>query len=54
MIIANPRVTQTVMAEKIGVTSRAVKKSIKELNEMGVVLERVGSTRSGYWKVKED
>ena len=40
------------MAEKLGVTSRAVKKSIKELNEMGIV-ERIGSARNGYWKVKE-
>lgn len=52
MILEEPRVTQAAMAEKLGVTSRAVKKSIKELNEMGIV-ERKGSARSGYWKVKE-
>ena len=53
MILLNPQVTQTTMAEELGVTSRAVKKSIKELNEKGV-LERVGSARSGYWEVKEN
>ena len=37
-----------VSAETLGITSRAVKKSIKELSENGI-LERVGSARGGYW-----
>ncbi len=41
MILSNPKITQTAMAEELGATSRAVKKSIKELNEKGI-LERVG------------
>lgn len=45
--------TQAIMAEKLGVTPSAVKKSIKELGEKGI-LERVGSARSGNWKVKEN
>ena len=45
--------TQTAMAEEFGITSRAVKKNIKELNEKGI-LGRVGSARSGYWEVKEN
>ncbi|WP_243099280.1 HTH domain-containing protein [Faecalicatena orotica] len=45
--------TQTAMAEELGITSRAVKKSIKELNEKGM-LKRVGSARSGYWEVKDN
>ena len=51
MILFNPKVTQTTMAEELGVTSRAVKKSIKELTEKGI-LERVGSARSGLWEIK--
>ncbi len=51
MILNNPKITQAVMAEELGVTSRAVKKSIRELGEQGI-LEHVGSARSGYWKVK--
>lgn len=41
------------MAEKLGITSRAVKKSIKELNEKGI-LQQVGSARSGHWEVKDN
>ena len=53
MILLNPKMTQTAMAEKLDITSRAVKKSIKELNEKGI-LQRVGSARSGYWEVKDN
>lgn len=53
MILLNPKMTQTAMAEELGITSRAVKKSIKELNEKGL-LQRVGSARSGYWEVKDN
>ena len=50
MILENPEITQTAMAEKLGVTPRAVKKNIKELTEKGLV-ERMGSARKGYWKM---
>ena len=53
MILLNPKMTQTAMAEKLGITSRTVKKSIKELNEKGI-LQQVGSARSGYWEVKDN
>lgn len=49
MILENPKITQTVMAEKLDITPRAVKKNIKELVEKGLV-ERAGSARKGYWK----
>ena len=52
MIIENPKVTQTVMAEKINISSRTIKKNIKELSEQKI-LERVGSARNGYWKIIE-
>lgn len=52
MILENPEITQVAMAEKLDVTPRAVKKNIKELVEKGLV-EREGSSRKGYWKLKE-
>lgn len=50
MILENPEITQAAMAEKLNITSRAVKKNIKELVEKGLV-ERVGSARKGYWNI---
>lgn len=52
MILENPEITQVAMAEKLDITPRAVKKNIKELVEKGLV-EREGSSRKGYWKLKE-
>lgn len=48
----NPRVTQVEMAEIIKISRRAVQKNIKDLVEKDMV-ERVGSDRKGYWKIKE-
>ena len=50
MITENPKITQSAMAEELGITSRAIKKNIKELSEREI-LERVGSARSGYWQI---
>ena len=52
MILNNPKITQITMAEQLEITLRAVKKSIKELNEKGI-LKRIGSARGGYWEVDE-
>ena len=52
MILENSEITQAIMAEKLNITSRAVKKNIKEMVEKGL-LERQGSARKGYWKIKE-
>ena len=49
MILENPEITQTTMAEKLDITPRAVKKNIKELVDKGLV-EREGSARKGYGK----
>ena len=51
MVMDNSKIMQTALAETLGITTRAVKKSIKELSEEGI-LERVGSARGGYWQVK--
>lgn len=51
MVMDNSKITQTALAETLGITTRAVKKSIKELSEEGI-LERVGSAGGDYWRVK--
>ncbi len=51
MIMDNPRITQTAIAEKLSLTTRAVKKSIKELTDKGII-ERIGAARGGTWMVK--
>lgn len=53
MILLDPKTTQAATADELGITSRAVKKSIKKLIEKGI-LERVGSARSGSWEVKDN
>jgi predicted HTH transcriptional regulator len=50
MIRVNSKVTQAEMAEKLDLTIWAVKKSIRDMTESGV-LERVGTTRSGHWQI---
>lgn len=48
IVAQNPTATQTFMAERLGLSIRAVKKSIKDLSDKGI-LNREGSARSGYW-----
>lgn len=52
MILNDSKVTQAAMAKELGVTTRAVKKSIKELSDRKI-LKHTGSSRSGYWEVLE-
>lgn len=51
MISKNPQITQIVMAEKLNISTRAVKKNIKDLVELEI-LRRVGTARKGYWEIK--
>lgn len=51
LIKENPQVTQFVMAEKIGVARSAISANIKKMKENGII-ERIGSDRNGYWKIK--
>lgn len=48
MILDNPKVTQKEMAEELNITIRAVKKSIKEMQEKNI-LERIGGARQQYY-----
>ena len=51
MMSENPRITQQEIAEKLNLSIIAIKKSIKVLTE-NQLIERTGSARNGYWKVK--
>ncbi|MCD8347482.1 MAG: winged helix-turn-helix transcriptional regulator, partial [Lachnospiraceae bacterium] len=48
----NPNVTTAELHRLIGVSETAIEKNIAVLKENGYV-ERVGSKKSGYWKVKD-
>lgn len=52
MILENPQITQVDMAERLDVTSRTIKKYIKEMVDKGLI-EREGSARKGSWKIRE-
>lgn len=50
LLAQDPHLTIRELAERIGITDRAVKKNIAQLQKQGV-LRRVGSDRSGHWEV---
>ena len=52
LIQENPKITQAEMAGIIALSKRAIQKSIKELVDADII-EREGSARKGYWKIKE-
>jgi ATP-dependent DNA helicase RecG len=53
MTYYNQHVTISEMATKIKLSERAVEKNIQNLKEKGFLV-RLGSERSGYWKVVVD
>jgi ATP-dependent DNA helicase RecG len=46
-----PTISAKALADKIGVSSRAVQKNIDLLKKAGLV-ERVGAAKGGHWLVK--
>lgn len=52
IIIENPESTAQIMAEKINVSNSTIEKNIAKLKKAGII-ERVGSTKSGYWKIQK-
>lgn len=51
MVGKNPRITQKQIADKLGLSIRAVKLSMKNLTDKNMIV-RIGSPRSGYWEIK--
>lgn len=50
MLEANSKVTAAQMAEKLGITTRAVEKQLANLRKKGVII-RVGPNKGGHWEV---
>lgn len=50
-ITLDPTVTSAKLAEKLQLSRQTVTFRIKQLKKMGI-LERVGSDRKGWWKIK--
>lgn len=50
LLSESPRMTSVQLADHIGVSPRAIGKAIQSLKEQGL-LERIGSNKSGFWKV---
>ena len=48
----NPYITQTDLAKELSLSRRTVQRMMKKLMDDGKI-KRVGSTRTGYWKIKE-
>ncbi len=51
IIWKNPKVTQTEIAEQLNISTSAVKKSMKEIVNVGILV-RIGANKGGYWKVR--
>lgn len=47
---SNPTFSSQMIADRLDITKRAVEKIIKRLRESSVI-ERVGSNKTGYWKI---
>ena len=52
LIQEKPYITQKEMAEKLNITRDGIKYNINILKDMNII-ERIGSDKKGYWKVKE-
>ena len=50
LVISDPSITADNMANKIGVTKRAIEKNIKSLRDMEI-LAHEGSDKAGYWRI---
>ena len=49
----NPHITSEEIGRKLGLTKRAILKNIDSLKKNGF-LERIGSQKSGHWKIKKE
>ena len=51
-IKVNPNITRNELAEKLNITADGVKYNLNKLVKAGII-ERVGSTKAGCWKIKK-
>lgn len=50
MVSVNPKITAVQMAEKLGITTRAVEKQLANLRKKGIIT-RIGPNKGGHWEV---
>jgi len=48
--LLDPKTTLDVMTEKLQVSKRTVSRIFKNLQEKNII-ERIGSNKTGYWKI---
>ncbi len=51
MIIDNPQITKSEMAQAIGISETSISKNIEAMR--GTYLKRIGADKNGYWKIIE-
>ena len=51
LIKDNPSITQTQMANVLGLTRDGISYNIKQLKDKGII-ERAGATKNGLWIIK--
>lgn len=51
LIEEDPAYTSSVLAEKLSLSRKTIALWLKKLKEKNVI-ERIGSDRKGYWKIK--
>ena len=52
MIVANAYITAEMIAKKINVTDKTIKRDIELLKKQKIIV-RIGSRKNGYWKVND-
>lgn len=53
MISENPKITAAQMAEKLGVTTRAIEKQLANLRKKGTIA-RIGPNKGGRWEITQE
>lgn len=49
-LMQHPKATYSKLAEKTGYSPATIKRHLQKLKKMGLI-ERIGSDKTGYWKV---
>lgn len=50
LIKENPKITQAMMSNELGVARSTISSNIQKMKEHGII-DRIESDRNGYWKI---
>ena len=50
MVINNPNITQSEIAEKLNITKVTVNRNINKLKEKNII-KRIGANKNGHWEI---